>query len=53
MKAIILGTFITILPLLVGGCQKQPVVDTAPIGNGLAVIGVSLVLSAWISAMFR
>jgi hypothetical protein len=46
------ATIGVILCLLATACERTTIVDTSPIGNGLAVIGVGLVVAAWIHAMF-
>ncbi|MCC5850270.1 MAG: hypothetical protein JJU29_19470 [Verrucomicrobia bacterium] len=40
--------------LVIAGCRREQVVvvDTSPIGSGLAVIGIGLVLAAWITSLF-
>ena len=41
-----------ILATLLSGCGAGIVISTVPIGAGLAIIGLAMVIAAWIRSLF-
>ena len=41
-----------LLPLLLTGCGEAVMISTVPIGAGLAIIGLAMVIAAWIRSLF-